>query len=158
MHRREALIKKYNHPWKFRLGMWLRLPSIAFWNVKLESLDHQACAVSLKYGWATKNPFGSIYFAAMAGAGELSTGLLSTVISSSWGEWSMLVTDIHAEYYKKATGRIYFHCEDGDRLNEFLTDLVKEGKSGTIEMVSTARNAEELMVARIIIKWSFKLK
>ncbi len=154
----QRMLKKLTNPWKFRLGMWMRLPSVAFWRVRLDSLTENECTVSIPYSWFTKNPFKSLYFAAMAGAGELSTGLLGILHTADRGNWSTLVIGFRAEYYKKATGRIRFSCDQGQKLVDLLDRIEKSSDPATIEMVSVATNKEGIEVAKIFVTWSYKYK
>ena len=151
-------IKNALSPLKFKLGMLRDLPSAFFWGVKIRSIDMYSCAVELPYSWRAKNPFRSLYFAAMAGAGELSTGALCQLHLADRGKWSMLVTDFRAEYTKKATGVITFLCEDGMALHEKLVSIQSSGQPDTITMISKAVNEEGIQVATIYITWSFKKK
>src|SRR5262245_44535674 len=52
--------------------MAAKMPLGALAGLKVEVLDGYKCSVSVPYSWRTKNPFGSIYFAALSMAGELS--------------------------------------------------------------------------------------
>jgi hypothetical protein len=114
--------------------------------------------VTIPYNWRTKNPFKSIYFAALAGAGELSTGSLALSAISALGDVSLLVTGIKAEYYKKATGEIRFVCEQGRDVQDTLEVVIKSKQPAQLTMMSTGYNAESEVVAKFWITWSFKAR
>ena len=120
-------------------------------------LDSQKCHVSIPYFWRSQNPFKSIYFAALAGAAELSTGALCQLALAGKGSFSMLVVDFRAEYSKKANTKILFTCEQGPELFS-LIDTLKPGETNQLTMLSIGKNKAGEEVARFFITWSFKRK
>jgi len=150
-------IKRMNNPFIFWWAMLSKLPSAVFWRLKIKYLTLEKCEVTIPYFWRSQNPFKSIYFAAMAGAAELSTGALCQVGMAGKGSYSMLVVDFRAEYHKKANQKITFVCNQGLEL-EKLVESLKLGDSDTITMISTGTNPEGEMVARFFVTWSIKRK
>lgn len=150
--------KNILHPLKFKLGMLTRLPSVVFWGVRIKSLSESGCEVTIPFTWRTQNPFQSIYFAAMAGAAELSTGALCQMQLAGRSPHSMLVVDFKMEYYKKANTMITFTCEQGLALAQILDNFTSSGDSATLNMESTGKNESGVIVARAYITWSFKRK
>ena len=102
--------------WKFWLGMWKDLPSVAFWGIKVKDLNDTSCVVVVPFNYRSKNPFRSIYFGALSGAAELATGLLCKKLILERGNFSMLVTGFRAEFTKKATSATFFTCDQGKEL------------------------------------------
>lgn len=150
--------KKVLNPVLFSLGMIKRLPSIVFWGVRIPSLDEQTCEVTIPFNWRTQNPFKSIYFAALAGAAELSTGALCQLHLAGRDSHSMLVIDFRAQYFKKADSKIIFRCEQGLEIQKLLDDLKNSGDSNTITLKSVGVNAAGQSVASVEITWSFRKK
>ena len=149
--------KKMRHPLIFWFAMLLKLPTAVFWRLKIAHLDEQRCEVTIPYFWRSKNPFQSIYFAALAGAAELSTGALCQLALAGRGSFSMLVVDFRAEYSKKATTKISFSCEQGAEVFDLVTSL-HSGESKQITLVSSGKNTSGDEVAKFFITWSFKRK
>ncbi|MGY6559983.1 MAG: DUF4442 domain-containing protein [Nitritalea sp.] len=149
--------KKMTSPLIFKVAMLSKLPSALFWKLKIEELDGEQCVVSIPFTWRTQNPFKSIYFAALAGAAELSTGALCQLALAGKGKFSMLVVDFRAAYYKKADARIRFTCAQGEEVAQ-LVDSLQIGESGTITTVSRGLNPEGQEVAKFDVTWSFKRK
>src|SRR6266436_2811669 len=113
--RAAAFIRSMKHPVKFRFFLLLRLPSAFIAGVRIKYIDENKCAVTIPYKWFSQNPFRSTYFACLAMAGEMSTGLLGMLhTQKNTPPISMLVTGLEANYVKKATGITTFTCEDGD--------------------------------------------
>ena len=152
-----AYQKKMMNPFIFWWAMLFKLPTAVFWRLKMIQLDGEKCLVSIPYFWRSQNPFKSIYFAALAGAAELSTGALCQLALAGKGSFSMLVVDFRAEYRKKASTKILFTCEQGEELFS-LIDSLKPGETNQLTMLSTGKNTAGEEVARFFITWSFKRK
>ncbi len=150
-------IRKATNPFLFKLGLGSKLPSALFWGLHIKSLSLEKCEVTIPFKWRTQNPFKSIYFAAMAGAAELSTGALCQLSQAGKGKFSMLVVDFRAEYYKKANQKITFTCAQGLELVA-LIDSLAVGDSDKLTMISTGTNTDGEEVAKFFVTWSFKRK
>ncbi|MEM9050847.1 MAG: DUF4442 domain-containing protein [Bacteroidota bacterium] len=153
----QEYIRKATNPLLFKLGLGKSLPSALFWSLRITELNMEKCLVTIPFKWRTQNPFKSIYFAAMAGAAELSTGALCQLSQAGKGKYSMLVVDFRAEYYKKADQKITFECNQGLELFG-LIDSLNVGDSDTLTMVSTGTNEDGDEVAKFFVTWSFKRK
>ncbi|WP_296697830.1 DUF4442 domain-containing protein [Algoriphagus sp.] len=153
----KSYLSKMENPFVFWWAMLFKLPSVVFWRIKVKSLDLEKCEITIPYFWRNQNPFRSIYFAALAGAGELSTGLLCQLALAGKGSFSMLVVDFKAEFHKKANQKITFTCNQGAELNSLISNL-KPQESGKITMISRGTNQEGETVAQFFITWSFKRK
>lgn len=145
-------------PLKFKLGMLSRLPSVVFWGIRVRELDGHVCKVTIPYGWRTQNPFRSVYFAALGGAAELSTGALCQMHLAGRSPHSMLVTGFRMEYTKKATGTVTFTCRQGDELKALLDSLNAPGSTATLTMTSVGTDTAGETVATAYITWSFRKK
>ncbi len=155
---KDTVRKRFLNPWLFKLWMWRRLPSVGFWGIKVVDIDDNKCIIRLPFSWFTQNPFNSIYFAALNGAAELSTGLLCQYLLSDLGSFSMLVTGFKAEFYKKSTTPIFFTCDQGAELKYVLQNLKSKGDTTTLVMISEGHNVDGQKVAQMEITWSFKKK
>jgi len=149
--------RKMTNSFVFWWAMLIKLPSAIFWKFRIKSLDVEKCKVTIPYSWRTQNPFKSIYFAALAGAAELSTGALCQLALAGNGAFSMLVVDFRAEYHKKANQKITFSCEQGKEVFQLIESL-KVGENNQLTMVSEGRNPSGELVARFFVTWSFKRK
>ncbi len=152
------LISNLNTPWKMRLYFLRKLPSCLFWGVRVQSCTPDEGKVSIPYSRRTQNPFRSIYFAALAGAAELSTGLLAIIALHGRGRISMLITNIEAEFTKKADTRTTFTCTEGKAIRESVQRAIDTGEGQTIRVLSTGRNASGEEVCKVWLTWSFKVK
>ena len=93
--------------------------------------------------------FRSIYFASLAMAAELSTGILA--LNAIWGvkpRVSMLVIEMSAEFKKKATGRIIFTCSEGKKIKKAVAQAVKSKKGQTVAVKTVGLNEAGEAVAK----------
>ena len=154
-----AFIKQMNHPVKFRMFLFYKLPSAFFSGVRVRSIDDKRCVTSVPYKWLTQNPFRSTYFASLAMAAEMSTGVLALAhLHKRNPPVSLLVVKVEANYYKKATGRTYFTCEDGDALNATIEKAIASGEGHAFAAKSTGKNEKGEIVAEFFVSWSFKAR
>ena len=147
------------HPLKSRFFLLKRLPAAFFSGVRIKYVDETKALVTVPYSWFSKNPFKSTYFACLAMAAEMSTGLLALLhIYRKEPPVSMLVIKMEAAYFKKATGITAFFCEDGAALKQTIDEAVATGEAGTFTARSVGKNAEGEVVAEFLITWSFKAR
>ena len=155
----DKFIQLVQHPVKFRMFLLTKLPSAFFSGVKVKSISKEKAVVTVPYRWFSQNPFNSTYFACLAMAAEMSTGLLS-MMNTYEGKpaISMLVTGLQATYYKKATGITTFICEDGNKISDTVAQAIQSGEGKTFKATSVGRNTDGEIVAEFFIEWSFKVK
>ena len=136
-----------------------KLPSAYFAGVRVKNIDEYKAEVTVPYKWFSQNPFKSTYFACLAMAAEMSTGLLAMLNTyKSKPPVSMLVTGLEAIYFKKATGITTFVCEDGIAINTVVNDAIATGEGKSIKAKSTGTNKDGEIIAEFFITWSFKVK
>jgi hypothetical protein len=151
--------KTIKNPILFRLYLLTKLPSAFFAGLRITHLDTDACTVTVPYKWFTRNPFRSTYFACLAMAAEMSTGVLA--MSSVYRRTppvSLLVVHLEASYFKKATGLTRFQCTDGPLIRETIEKAIATGESQTMRARSAGTNANSDLIAEFYITWSFKVK
>src|SRR5882757_6210426 len=108
-----TFIKQMKHPVKFRMFLFTKLPAAYFAGVRVREIDEKRCVVTVPYKWLSQNPFRSTYFACLSMAAEMSTGSLAMAhLYKMDPPVSMLVVKVDSVYFKKATGRTSFVCED----------------------------------------------
>lgn len=139
--------------------LFSKLPSAYFSGVRVKEIDLQQAIVTVPYKWFSQNPFRSTYFACLAMAAEMSTGLLAMAHTyKSNPAVSMLVVGLEANYFKKATGLTIFVCEDGAAMRSLIDDAIRSGESTSIKAKSVGRNERGELIAEFYITWSFKAK
>lgn len=158
MSKTDHYLKLVNVPWKMRLYLLYKLPAAWFMGINVRFCDKEKSEVNLPYGWRSKNPFKSTYFAAQCAAGEFSTGILATAMLQDYPPTSMLVTHIEAKFYKKATEMLVFSCEQGREVAETIQRAQDSGEAQTLQMVSLGKLPDGTLASEVRITWSFKTK
>ncbi len=88
----------------------------------------------------------------------MSTGLLALAALQEKPPVSMLVTNIEAEFLKKASETLSFTCEQGNELESVIRDAIESGEARTFRAMSTGRLPDGTEACRVWISWSFKTK
>ena len=152
----EAIAK---HPYKMRWGMLWKLPLGFIAGLRVDKMDMEKASVSLPYNYLNKNPFRSIYFAALGMAAELSSAILAMAyIEESTSPVSMLVLGLKAEFVKKAKTRITFTCTQGELLEKTIAQSIAENQGRTCEVFTEGMDTSGEVVARFWFTWTFKPK
>ena len=155
----QAFFELVSNPVKFRMFLFKSLPAALFSGVKLREVHEGKAVVSVPYKWFTQNPFRSTYFACLSMAAEMSTGILAMAhIYRRSPKISMLVVSIEGKFYKKATGKTYFVCEEGLLIRDTIEKSVVMGESQMVRALSSGYNDQKELVAEFWITWSFKAK
>ena len=100
-----------------------------------------------------------MFWAVQGMAAELSTGaLVMKSIKESGKPISMLVANNKATFNKKATGRIIFKCEDGEKVASAIKNAISTGEGQTCWMHAKGFNKEGLVVSEFDFEWTVKLR
>jgi len=111
----------------------------------------------MRYSWITKNPFQSMYFAAQSMAAEFSTAVLAIqAIEKSNKNIAMIITGLKAEFSKKATSKVSFTCNDGQKYIDGVVQCIKSGEAIEIEGRTEGVDINGQVVSVFYITWSFK--
>ncbi|MEO5781641.1 MAG: DUF4442 domain-containing protein [Ginsengibacter sp.] len=155
----QKFIQMIKHPVKFRMFLFAKLPAAFFSGVRVKEIDEAKCIVSVPSKWLTQNPFRSTYFASLAMAAEMSTGVLGMMhVYKRKPPISMLITNMEASYSKKATRKTLFVCEAGKQIYDAIENCIATGQSKSIKVQSTGKNKNGELIATFLFIWSFKLK
>lgn len=151
--------KLANNGFLFRLYLLQRLPLAFIAGVKVKKLDEEQSITTVKYKWLTQNPFRSMYFACLAMAAEMSTGLL--IINHTYQSnpaISMLIISNKASYLKKAVGKITFTCNDGKYIGEIVEKAKQTREAYVVELRAIGIDETGDCVAEFVFSWSMKAK
>lgn len=154
----QKLLANFNSPWKMRFFFLQKLPSLWIWGVRIKRVTPQRGEVTIPFNWRSQNPFRSTYFAALAGAAELSTGSLALLATAGRGRVSMLVVKFEAQYFKKADAIVTFTCEDGAAIIATVDRAIETGEGQQVTAISTGRLPNGEIACQMAITWSFKSK
>lgn len=146
-------------PSKLNSYLMFKLPSAYFCGVRARVLETDRCVVTVKHRWINQNPFNSMFWAVQGMAAELTTGaLVMSKITESGQKISMLVAKNEASFSKKATGRIFFECVDGQLVDEAIKKAIDTGEGQIVRMESIGKNSEGVEVSNFNFEWTLKVK
>jgi len=136
-----------------------KLPSVYFCGVRVKEITETTCMVSVKHRWINQNPFKSMFWAVQGMAAELTTGtLVMSCIKESNLKISMLVANNKASFFKKATGRINFTCNDGEKIKEAINKAIETKEGQTCWMKAEGVNSDGVIVSVFEFEWTVKVK
>ncbi|MCB0515785.1 MAG: DUF4442 domain-containing protein [Chitinophagales bacterium] len=155
----KKVMKLLTNSWKFKLYLLAKLPMAFLAGLRVTHIDAQTCSVSVPYKWLNTNPFQSTYFAVLTMAAELSTGTLALCGTyQNKPSVAMLVTNLTAEFSKKAKERVVFTCSQGDEIAATIAQTLQTGAWESICVETVGVNAQQEEVARMQFEWSFRAK
>tara|TARA_R110002072_G_scaffold9239_2_gene45325 strand:+ start:15662 stop:16120 length:459 start_codon:yes stop_codon:yes gene_type:complete len=145
-------------PQKINSFLFFKLPAAFFCGVRVKELETTQCITKVTHRWINQNPFNSMYFAVQAMAAELSTGALVMMhIKESNQKISMLVANQKGNYNRKATGKITFSCNDGEKVVSAIEETIRTGQGVTFWMTSIGKDQEGEVVSTSEFEWRVKL-
>ena len=144
--------------WKLRLFLAQKLPMAWLAGLRLRQFTSEQAVVTVRLKHLTKNPFRSIYFACLAMAAELASGIQAMMHVQAGGPVSMLVVKMEADFTKKAVGLIAFACPDGPAIARAMAESRATGEGRTVVATSTGRDEAGDVVAVFRFTWSFRAK
>ena len=159
MNKKEKLLKDVRNKFKMRFFMLKKLPLAFIAGLKVLHIDDEMASVSIPFKFLNQNPFQSIYFAALAMAAELSTGILAiTSVQAASKPVSMLVFNMSANFTKKAKSQIVFSCYEAKAIEEAIEESIKTGDGQTVTVATVGIDNEGDQVAEFKFTWTFKPK
>jgi len=148
-----------NSNFLFRLYLLKVLPMAFLAGIRVKEFSVEKATINIKFSWLTQNPFRSIYFACLAMAAEISTGLLvMNGIYKSNPVISMLVVKNQSFFFKKAVGKISFTCSEGNLISEAIEKAKHSSEGVIVEVKSIGIDEVGDTVAEFIFTWSVKAK
>jgi len=137
----------------------LKLPSAYFSGIRVSGISDNEAMATVRHKWINQNPFKSLYWATQGMAAELVTGLLvMKKIRKSKKKISMLVVHQEGDFFKKATGRITFNCDQGERIDQAIKKSIETGEGQTFLLQAEGFNEEYEKVSSFVFTWSIKAK
>ncbi|MFN5761096.1 MAG: hypothetical protein ACK4V4_02650 [Sphingobacteriales bacterium] len=147
------------NPFKMGFFMLTQLPAAFFSGVRVNKIESSFSEITVPFFWFSKNPFRSTYFACLAMAAEMSSGLLALLhVYRSNPSVSMLVLTVKGNFHKKATGKTIFRCENGALIEDAVKKAKETGEGITVESISKGYNEKGELVADFTVLWTFKAK
>ena len=155
--KQQKLASQVTSGFKFPLYLMKSLPMGWIAGLRIRELSPEKCVTSVPFKNLNKNPFKSIYFAVQSMAAELSTAspcLLA--ITGQKPSVAFIIVDLKANFTKKATGRVYFTCEDGEKAFEAVEKCIPTGESAEATFRTVGKMKDGTVVSEFEFTWSFK--
>jgi len=118
----------------------LKIPVLLFLGPRVERLDERGCAVTIPFGWRSRNHVGSMYIGALCAGADLAGGLpAARLIWRQHREVVVIFKDLKAEFLKRADGDVLFTCEDGLAVTAAVRQADASGERVTlpVQVVAT---------------------
>jgi hypothetical protein len=157
LNKKQQKIQRQVTSGMFRWYLMMNLPMGWIAGLRVKSLSPSECTTSVPFKWLTKNPFKSIYFAVQSMAAELSTA--STCLLAVTGQKpsvAFIIVDMKASFYKKATGRVFFTCQDAMQAFNAVDKCIQSGDPETATFHTVGKMADGTVVSEFEFTWSFK--
>ena len=146
-------------PSKINTFLIFKLPSAYFCGVRVKILEKQRCVTTVKHKWINQNPFKSLFWAVQGMAAELSTGaIIINKVKESKKNVAMLLVKNEASFSKKATGRVYFECNEGSLVDSVIEQAIKSGEGKEVTLNVIGKNSDNIEVSRFSFTWSMKVR
>tara|TARA_B110000881_G_scaffold204818_1_gene206730 strand:+ start:606 stop:1097 length:492 start_codon:yes stop_codon:yes gene_type:complete len=153
----KVFMSRLNNKFKFKLFSLFNLPMALISGLNIENITMNQCETSVPFKFLNKNPFKSTYFANLSMAAELSTGALALLyVEGEQLDISLILTDMKANFKKKAKGKTFFICKEGDEIREAVKKAVSSNSGQSIRVQSLGYNTQEELIAQFEFTWAFK--
>ncbi|MEO5906437.1 MAG: DUF4442 domain-containing protein, partial [Saprospiraceae bacterium] len=151
-----TLARTLLQPWKLRLWMIRRLPMGLATGMKVVRLDENNCEVILKDRPWIHNPFGSVFWAVMGMAAELTTGSLVYAWTSG-SNIKFILTGVEGVFIKKLKGKSSYFCPAGHEVLRSLEKLEKPGDTNSVILPVISKDQAGQVVAEFKFTLTLKL-
>ena len=84
--------------------------------------------------------------------------LIKNVIKESGVNVSYLVVENKSSFYKKATGKIIFECNQGKELQDLFNSFNQDNDNAIIELKSVGVDSNNVKVSEFSFTWSLKVR
>lgn len=144
---------------QFNRYLMLKLPSAYLCGVRVGDIEPNVVFTKVSYHWINKNPFQSIYFAVLAMAAELATGVLVLQKAKQLQiPISTLIKGVQANFVKKAVGKIVFSCNEGAVVDTFFSQAITTKEGVLFDLKVNGYDEQNDLVAEFVFTWTVKVK
>jgi hypothetical protein len=151
------LLKRVTNSTLFAFFLFAKLPMGWIAGIRVRSLTQKECITSVPYKRLNKNPFKSIYFAVQSMAAELSTASPALLaIEGHQPSIAFIIVDMKATFLKKATDKVYFTCEEGQKAFDAVEKCINSNDSAEATFKTVGKMNDGTIVSEFEFTWSFK--
>lgn len=155
--KQSKLLKRVTNPSLFALFLFSKLPMGWIAGIRVKSLSQKECITSVPFKRLNKNPFKSIYFAVQSMAAELSTASPALLaIEGQQPSIAFIIVDMKATFLKKATNKVYFTCDDGQKAFDSVEKCINSNDAAEATFKTIGKMEDGTIVSEFEFTWSFK--
>lgn len=121
----------------------------------IRRLEESGCEVVLNDRWWIRNPFGSVFWAVMGMAAELSTGAWIYANASKSGIKFILV-GMEGRFFKKARGKTYYFCDPGPANPDIFKAVLDTDDTKIVVLPVKAKNEAGEILAEFQFEWHLR--
>jgi acyl-coenzyme A thioesterase PaaI-like protein len=158
----KALPEKVRETFLLRAFGFLKIPMLFFVSPTVVEVKDKRCVIKISLNRKTKNHLNSMYFGVLAAGADCAGGLIAMrQIQSEGNQVSLIFKDFHAEFLKRAEGDVFFTCEQGEEIRQFVRKTMESGERENMPVHITATVPSkfgEEPVAKFILTLSLKRK
>ena len=136
-----------------------KIPLLYYTRPTVIELSDERVVIRIPLRRRTKNHLGSMYFAALAVGADCSVGLLAVALIKQQREKiSFIFRDFNAEFYRRATGNVYFSCNQGREIAALVNIAAASDERVELPLhaVATVPSENDQPVARFRLTLSLK--
>ena len=136
-----------------------RIPLLFYVRPSVIEKSDERVVIRIPLRRRSKNHQGSMYFAALAMGADVSVGLLAVeLISHQQEKISFIFKDFNAEFYRRATGDVFFSCSQGREIAQLVKNVISSNKrvEMTLDAIATVPAENNEPVARFRLTLSLK--
>lgn len=149
--------KKMLNPWIFRFFAFFKVPAGWMAGMKIVQLDAAKCTTTIPFKFFNKNPFKSTYFAVQSMAAELSTASLVLInLEGLSPSVAYIITDVEMNFSKKATGKVWYTCENGEQVQQAVEACIQTKESSVVKLKTIGKMKDGTVVSTFHFTWSMK--
>lgn len=136
-----------------------KIPLLFYVRPSVVEKSSERVVIKIPLGRRSKNHQGSMYFAALAMGADCSVGLLAVeLINRQQEKISFIFKDFNAQFYRRATGDVYFSCDQGNEIATLVNDAIssKQRVELPLDAIATVPAETDEPVARFRLTLSLK--
>lgn len=153
----QKLVKRITNGFLFSFYLLFNLPIGWIAGLRIREINEKRCITSVPFKWLNKNPFKSTYFAVQSMAAELSTATACLLaVQGRKPSVAFIIVDLKANFTKKATGRVYFTCEETAKAFAAVEQCIASEEATLATFKTIGKMKDETVVAEFEFTWSFK--
>lgn len=136
-----------------------KIPIAWIAGVRYESYKGNTFQTSVELDFLNQNPFGSMFWAVEGMAAEFAGGLmLVSKLEASGKSIASLVIKNEAKFTKKATGKIIFTCNEGEKIDQAIQTAIETNQPQAFTLTSLGTDQSGDAVAEFVFTWSIKVR